>query len=79
MKANLRVSIFVGLMGLLLTGTTRAEDLFIVGVGTHLMESQTLQKRALQSAADAGITSVRDDAFWSTAEPERNQLRILPS
>lgn len=79
MKANVRLSIFVGLMGLLLTGTTRAEDVFIVGVGTHLMESQTLQKRALQSAADAGITSVRDDAFWSTAEPARNQLRILPS
>lgn len=79
MQASIRASIFVGLMGLLLSCTARAEDLFIVGVGTHLMESSTLQKRALQSAADAGITSVRNDAFWSTAEPARNQLRILPS
>jgi len=78
MPASVHSSIFVFFMGLLLACTAHAEDLFIVGVGTHLMEDQPLQKRALQATADAGINSVRNDAFWSTAEPALNQLRVIP-
>lgn len=52
---------------------------FIVGVATHSMNNpdQPLQ-RSLTLANDAGITSVRDDAFWSTVEPEPGQSRIIP-
>lgn len=83
MQANIRSRMLLFLkglflMGLLITCMAHAEDKFIVGIGTHLMDSQPLQKRALQAAADAGISSVRNDAFWSTAEPALNELRIIP-
>ncbi|WP_297833331.1 hypothetical protein, partial [Pseudomonas sp.] len=52
-------------------------DAFIVGVGTHLMNYETSPVKALQMVSDAGITAVKDDAYWSTAEPTANQLRIV--
>ena len=56
---------------------SHAEDAFIVGVGTHLMNYETSPVKALQMVSDAGITAVKDDAYWSTAEPAANQLRIV--
>lgn len=55
-----------------------AEDAFIVGIGTHLMNYEASPTRALRMVSDAGITAVKDDAFWSTAEPAANQMRIVP-
>lgn len=54
-----------------------AEEAFVLGIGTHLMNFDTSPKPALQLAAKAGFTAVKDDAFWSTAEPKPNQLRII--
>lgn len=51
---------------------------FILGIGTHLMNYPAPSRPALQRVADAGIASVKDDAFWSTASPGPNQLRIVP-
>lgn len=53
-------------------------DPFIVGVATHSMNNLAQPLRSLELATAAGVTSVRDDAFWSTAEPTPNQLRIIP-
>jgi hypothetical protein len=65
------------LVCLLSAGTATAEP-FIVGVGTHSMNNAGQSLRSLDLASQAGVTSVRDDAFWSTAEPAPNQLRIIP-
>lgn len=74
----------IGRKGLLLLSCLIVADVavaepFIVGVATHSMNNldQPLQK-SLDLASTAGVTSVRDDAFWSTAEPEPNQLQIIP-
>jgi hypothetical protein len=53
-------------------------DPFIVGVATHSMNNLSQPLRSLELATAAGITSVRDDAFWSTAEPTPKELRIIP-
>ena len=55
-----------------------AAEPFIVGVATHSMNNPNQPLRSLELASRAGITSVRDDAFWSTAEPAPNQMRIIP-
>jgi len=62
---------------LIATHVTAAEP-FIVGVATHSMNNLAQPLRSLELATAAGITSVRDDAFWSTAEPTPKQLRIIP-
>ncbi len=66
------------LLALTICSTAHADEPFIVGIGTHLMNYETSPVRGLQRVADAGINSVREDAFWSTAEPSLNQLRIVP-
>ncbi|SEJ70398.1 hypothetical protein [Pseudomonas sp. NFR16] len=65
------------LLALSLASTAFAEP-FIVGVATHSMNNSQQPLRSLELAKAAGIASVRDDAFWSTSEPERNQHRIIP-
>jgi len=54
-----------------------ADAPFIVGVATHSMNNTGQPLRSLQMASAAGVTSVRDDAFWSTAEPTAGQLQIV--
>ncbi|WP_122667172.1 hypothetical protein [Pseudomonas viridiflava] len=54
-----------------------AEEAFILGISTHLMNFDASPKPALQLAAKAGFAAVKDDAFWSTAEPKPNQWRII--
>lgn len=62
---------------LLVTNRAIAEP-FIVGVATHSMNNLAQPLRSLELASSAGATSVRDDAFWSTAEPAPRELRIIP-
>ena len=50
---------------------------FIVGVATHSMNNTGQPLRSLQMASEAGVKSIRDDAFWSTAEPVRGQMQII--
>ena len=54
-----------------------AQESFILGISTHLMNFEASPTPALQLAAKAGFNAVKDDAFWSTAEPVPNQLRII--
>jgi hypothetical protein len=73
----------IGCKGLLLLSSLFVVDVavaepFIVGVATHSMNNMAQPLRSLELATAAGVTSVRDDAFWSTAEPTPNQLRIIP-
>ncbi|SDI10675.1 hypothetical protein [Pseudomonas abietaniphila] len=73
----------IGRKGLLLLSSlflanVAAADPFIVGVATHSMNNLAQPLRSLELATAAGVTSVRDDAFWSTAEPTPKQLRIIP-
>lgn len=71
-------------LGLLLAGSlscaaaTAAEAPFILGISTHLMNHDRPVNKPLKLAADAGFNSVKDDIFWSTAEPSPNRLRITP-
>ncbi|SEQ89947.1 hypothetical protein SAMN03159444_02757 [Pseudomonas sp. NFACC02] len=73
----------IGRKGLLLLSSlfvvnVAVAEPFIVGVATHSMNNLAQPLRSLELATAAGVTSVRDDAFWSTAEPTPNQLRIIP-
>lgn len=56
-----------------------ADERFIIGVDTHLMNKSSSSAKALQLLEEAGVDSVRDDAYWSTAEPRRGLLRIDPA
>lgn len=66
------------LLSCLITSHVMAADPFIVGVATHSMNNTNQPLRSLDLASVAGVTSVRDDGFWSTAEPAPNQLQIIP-
>lgn len=67
------------LLGLVTLGHAKAADDFIVGVGTHLLDGSQPPGRPVKLIEEAGISSVRDDAFWSTAEPEKRHLYIAPA
>lgn len=67
------------LLGLLLNCAASADDTFIIGVDTHLMNKNTSPAKALQLLQAAGVDSVRDDAYWSSAEPRRGLMKIEPS
>ncbi|MFY1665861.1 hypothetical protein [Pseudomonas sp. Pseu.R1] len=73
----------IGRVGLLLLSClfgagVAVADPFIVGVATHSMNNPNQPLRSLELASIAGASSIRDDAFWSTAEPIRGQLRVVP-
>ncbi|HXQ99406.1 MAG TPA: hypothetical protein VN798_03345 [Pseudomonas sp.] len=65
------------LVSLFVANIATAEP-FIVGVATHSMNNLGQPLRSLELASGAGVTSVRDDAFWSTAEPSPGELQIIP-
>lgn len=67
------------LLGLLLSSTAAADERFIIGVATHLMNRNGPSAKALQLLEAAGVDSVRDDGYWSIAEPYRGQLQIDPA
>lgn len=67
------------LVSLLFSTRALAEETFIIGVATDLMNRNASSTRALQLLEEAGVNSVRDDAYWSIAEPRRGQLRIDPA
>ncbi|WP_414705847.1 hypothetical protein [Pseudomonas sp.] len=73
-----KLAVFLPLLSGLMCSTAFAEEPFIVGIGTHLMNFEASPRKPLELAADAGITALKDDVFWSTAEPAPNQLRIVP-
>ncbi|EPJ81975.1 MAG: hypothetical protein ABWY17_08520 [Pseudomonas sp.] len=83
MKVCQRLAASLLCVGCLSGGLAKAQETapepFILGIGTHLMNYPTPSRPALQLAADAGIASVKDDAHWSTAAPNANELRIVPS
>jgi hypothetical protein len=66
-------------ISLLMSCMAAADDRFIIGVDTHLMNKSSSSAKALQLLEEAGVDSVRDDAYWSTAEPRRGLLRIDPA
>lgn len=67
------------LISLFMNGAVQADEPFIIGVGTHLLNANKPSTTAMQLVGNAGIQSVRDDAFWSTAEPRPGQLQIAPA
>jgi hypothetical protein len=76
---TLRKPLMVLLLGLFFSCAVFADEPFIVGVTTHLMNKSTTSAKALQMLEAAGVDSVRDDAYWSTAEPRRGLMRIDPT
>lgn len=78
MKSSRTLAVVLPLLGALICIHVQAEEPFIVGIGTHLMNFEASSRKPLELAAQAGITALKDDAFWSTAEPAPNQLRIVP-
>jgi hypothetical protein len=76
---RLRRPLTVLLLGLFISCSSIADDSFIIGVDTHLMNKTTTSAKALQLLEAAGVDSVRDDAYWSSAEPRRGLMRIEPA
>ncbi|WP_268797020.1 hypothetical protein [Pseudomonas huanghezhanensis] len=74
-----RQPLMVLLLVLLLSCAAIADESFIIGVDTHLMNKNTTSAKALQMLEAAGVDSVRDDAYWSSAEPRRGLMRIEPA
>lgn len=64
------------LLGLFAALPVQAADNFIVGVGTHLLDSSLAPESPVQLMSDAGIVSARDDLFWSTVEAQPGQLSV---
>ncbi|MFJ4145500.1 hypothetical protein [Pseudomonas sp. NPDC089734] len=64
---------------LLLIRIAQSEETFIIGVDTHLMNENSASARVLRLLEDAGVNSVRDDAYWTTVEPRRGLMRIDPA
>ncbi|MFJ4144167.1 hypothetical protein [Pseudomonas sp. NPDC089734] len=62
--------------GLLCASSVSAEPVFIVGIATHLMNFDHPLRQPMTLTRDAGFNSVKDDLFWSTAEPAPHHLRI---
>lgn len=52
------------------------EEAFIIGVDTHLMNNDSASAPILKLLDDAGIGSIRDDAYWTSVEARRGVLRI---
>ena len=72
------LAVLMPLLGIFVANHALADEPFILGIGTHLMNFEASPRRPLELARDAGITALKDDAFWSTAEPSPNQMRIVP-
>lgn len=64
--------------GLLCASQAQAEDPFILGVHTHLANYGRPMEKSFELMKAAGITAVRDDAFWSTTERQPGVLVISP-
>ncbi|MFK3800043.1 hypothetical protein [Pseudomonas sp. NPDC088444] len=76
---RLRRPLKILLLSWVISGSALADDGFIIGVDTHLMNKSTTSAKALQLLEAAGVDSVRDDAYWSSAEPRRGLMRIEPA
>ncbi|MDY7559565.1 hypothetical protein QN382_09540 [Pseudomonas sp. 10B1] len=75
-RTRSRPYLMLFLIGLLLSFPVMADEPFIIGVGTQLLNKKGSLTDVMKLITDAGITSVRDDALWSTVEPKRGQLHI---
>lgn len=71
--------LIVLLLSLFFSARALAEEAFIIGVATDLMNRSASSSKAMQLLEEAGVDSVRDDAYWSIAEPRRGLLRIDPA
>jgi hypothetical protein len=65
------------LLSLLCATQTRADQDFIVGVNTHVLENGGPLARPLRLMLEAGVGSVRDQALWSIAEDHPGDLQIV--
>ncbi|EIK98695.1 hypothetical protein PMM47T1_01615 [Pseudomonas sp. M47T1] len=65
-------------LALLIAGMAAADEPFIVGTATHLMDGSPLLAKNFELASQAGITSVREDAYWARVEQQPGQLQIPP-
>lgn len=66
-------------VGLMLSFSALADEPFVIGIGTHFLNKSEPLSNVMKLITDAGITSIRDDAYWSTAEPRRGQMHIDPA
>ena len=55
------------------------DEAFIIGVDTHLINTDGASALAFKLLEEAGVSSVRDDAYWTRVEPRRAVLRIPES
>ena len=69
----------LAVQGAMTTGVVAAAEPFIVGTTTHLMDGSPLLARQFQLASEAGINSVREDAYWARVELAPGQLQFPTS
>ena len=74
-----RKLLMVFLPWLLSIRIAQGEEPFIIGVDTQLMNDNGTSAKVLRLLEEAGVTSVRDDAYWTTVEPRRGLMRIDPA
>lgn len=67
------------LLSLFIAQSASSEEAFIIGVDTQLMNNNSASALALKLLEEAGVNSVRDDAYWTTVEPKRGFMRIDPA
>ncbi len=67
------------LHGLLSPAAQAADEPFIIGTATHLKDGSPQLARQFQLASEAGIGSVREDAYWARVELAPGQLQIPAS
>ncbi len=67
------------LQGCLYAAVAAADEPFIIGTTTHLMDGAPTLARQFQLASEAGIDSVREDAYWARVELAPGQLQMPAS
>jgi hypothetical protein len=74
-----RRTLVAALLSLCWGQSALGEEAFIIGVDTHLMNNDGASAHVLKLLEDAGIGSIRDDAYWARVEPRRGVLQIPPN
>lgn len=74
-----RRTLVAGSLSLWWSHCALGEQAFIIGVDTHLMNTEGASAHVLKLLEDAGVGSVRDDAYWARVEARRGALRIPPA
>ncbi|WP_277960634.1 hypothetical protein [Pseudomonas sp. RIT-To-2] len=67
------------LQGFFTPGAQAANEPFIIGTATHVMDGSPQLAHQFQLASEAGIGSLREDAYWARVELQPGTLQVPAS